>query len=1770
MKILIVEDDELNAYALTAVLTNQNYVVEVAADGDAAWDLVQTYDYDLILLDVMLPKRDGISLCRQIRSNGKQMPILLLTGCDSSHEKAIGLDAGADDYVVKPFDEEELVARVRALLRRGATNSQPILECGDLRLDPSSCEVTYGQELLSLTPKEYALLELFLRNRRRVFSCSMILEHLWSYEDTPGEDAVRTHIKGLRMKLRNVGVPSDLIETVYGIGYRLKPQEESKGTGEQGNKGAGEKKKSPTSHSKSQTETTLTAIAGVWQKFYGRVDQQVKVIEQAALAITQEAPDLELYSQARQEAHTLAGSLGTFGLPEGSKLARQIEQLLKSGTSWTPREISKLQNWVQALRQEVAAPKPAASSPSVTNSLPLVLVVDRDATLAEQLTQASADCEFQVTTSTSLKQARKILYQEHPSVVLLDPQVAPHQEDSLSFLAELAQCKPSIPVIVFTEQTGFQHRLQLARHGEHTFLQKPQGISEVLGAIAHILQQVPHAEAKVLAVDDDPKILALLQTLLCPWGLKVITLDDPRRFWETLKAETPDLLILDVEMPHTNGIELCQVVRNDAEWGEIPILFLTVHSDAEIVNQVYSVGADDFVSKPIIGPELVTRIINRLERVKLLRRVSQRHGAGEQGSRGAGKQGSRGEKSHTQSPIPSPQSPVPSPFFTNGRAIFDTQPECVTIVAADGTLLEINPAGVAILEADNAAALVGKSIYNLIAPEYQPAFRQLHQSVCQGQQASLEFELITCENHRRWMETQAVPLHNAADGSLVQLAITRDITHYKQVKAEIQRVYRTLQTLSNCNQVLVRAEDEDDLLHQVCDIIVHVGGYRLAWVAYAEDDTMKSIRPVAQAGYEEGYLRSLNLTWADTIHGQGPTGTAIRTGKTTIIQNILTDSRYEIWRCQAISRGYAAAIALPMLANGQAFGALNIYADEADAFDVNEVKLLEELTADLAYGILALRNQRDRQLAEAALQESEESLTLALEAVNLGIWDWNLTTNHITCSDSHARLFGLEPGKFNGAYEIFKACISPEDWPGLERAFQTAQQQKTDFNHEFRVVWPDGSIHWLEGTGKLYYNEQGAAVRILGTTRDISNRKQIEAALQTAKNELELRVAERTVELVNVNQQLHSELEERQRVEAALRISQVRLARILDIADDAIISIDGNQKITIFNQGAEKIFGYSAQEIIGQRLDVLLPQRFVEAHRQHVTGFRQAPSLARRMGERREIYGCRQDGTEFPAEASISKLHIDNELIYTVILRDVTERKQIERMKDEFVSVVSHELRTPLTSIHGSLGMLTSGLLPADSEQGKRLLQIATDSTERLVRLINDILDIERIESGKVKMERETCNLTELIESAVSIMQPLANKAGVKLSISSPSVQLWVDPDRIVQTLTNLLSNAIKFSARDKTVWLVAQPYGDEVLLTVKDTGRGIPSDKLDTIFERFQQVDSSDSRNHDGTGLGLAICQSIVQQHGGRIWVESIVGEGSTFYFTLPILPVSPSVELVDSLPSHSPLSTTHSPLVLVCDDDPVIRLEIQTLLETGGYRVMTVASGEDAIALASEEHPDVILLDLLMPGMNGWETMALLKERSETKDIPIVICSVYKQTSTSQNSADFVDWVSKPVQESYLLDSLRGVITKSSQRARILIVEDDPDLAELLTTLFERHDIETFQARTGREAIRLSQEVKPDLLILDLILPESDGFAVVDWLQQHNHLCNIPLVVYSAKDLDESERKRLKLGNTEFLTKGRVTTQEFEQRVIELLQRITHNSQEISRHENQANSSS
>ncbi|AFY76962.1 PAS domain S-box [Pleurocapsa sp. PCC 7327] len=621
-------------------------------------------------------------------------------------------------------------------------------------------------------------------------------------------------------------------------------------------------------------------------------------------------------------------------------------------------------------------------------------------------------------------------------------------------------------------------------------------------------------------------------------------------------------------------------------------------------------------------------------------------------------------------------------------------------------------------------------------------------------------------------------------------------------------------------------------------------------------------------------------------------------------------------------------------------------------------------------------------------------------------------------------------------------------------------------------------------------------------------------------------------------QLLEREIRQRQEI-ARSQEELLVVTNALESAVEGISRLDVQGRYIYVNQAYASMVGYAPEELIGMDWQAIVHPEDREKMRAAYQKL-----LANGKAEM-EVRALRKDGSVFDKQVVMVKVSDKQQFVgHYCFMKDISDRREIERLKDEFVSIVSHELRTPLTSILGALDLLASGVLSSQPERSQHMLNIAAKNADRLVRLINDILDIERIESGKATITKQACDAANLMTASVEVMQSMAVAAGVTLSVSPLSVRLWADPDRIVQVFTNLLSNAIKFSPPGSTVWLTAEVREKEpsyILFRVRDQGRGIPPDKIETIFGRFQQVDASDSRQKGGTGLGLAVCRSIVQHHGGQIWAESLLGEGSTFSFTLPLAQ------------EEEIKASTHpsGPLVLVCDDDASVRSVVRMVLEHQDYQVITAASGQEAVKLAAQEQPDVILLNLMMPGMNGWETLATLKERAQTKNIPVIILSGLFPDARKA-TPEVSDWIVKPPDERSLLQALERILTDPNRKVKVLIVEDDADLAQILIAMFDRHGIETYHAQTGREAIQLSQQIFPDLLVLDLILPECDGFAVVDWLRQHNRLCQVPLVVYTSKDLDDSERERLKLGQTLFLTKGRITPEQFEQRVIKLLGRI------------------
>lgn len=691
-----------------------------------------------------------------------------------------------------------------------------------------------------------------------------------------------------------------------------------------------------------------------------------------------------------------------------------------------------------------------------------------------------------------------------------------------------------------------------------------------------------------------------------------------------------------------------------------------------------------------------------------------------------------------------------------------------------------------------------------------------------------------------------------------------------------------------------------------------------------------------------------------------------------------------------------------------------------------------------------------RQAEEIA--KLHQQLMMALKAAKMGVWDWDLLQNTIVWSIGHHQLFGLVEQDSIDTYEAFKQLIDPRDQESVNLALNQALREQHDYYQEFRMVWPDGNIHWIEGRGKFFLNDAGQAVRFLGTVVEVSDRKLAEIELQQLNLNLENRVQRRTLDLENsqaalqqqiqkqqlvmaialrirqslhineilntavteirefihadrvliyrfksdysgsvvvesvgddwttllnvevedtcfmetreakcrqrnfqtiedidtadlnecyrdllaqfqikanlvvpilqgeklwgllvtnqcgtsrkwqsweidflqtlatqvgiaiqqseLYQQLEQELLERQRVETALRRSENLFRSLNESAPVGIFKTDAQGRMLYSNPCCQKICGFTLEQSMGdgwinfihpEDLDVFVPQWIsgVSTHQQLCTE-------VRFVHEDTTFRICRL--VAVPIFADASKF-----MGYVGTIEDITDDRAMEKMKNEFISIVSHELRTPLTSIRASLGLLTASSIRNQPEKMQKILEIASSNTERLTRLLNDILDLERLENNTFVFNKTSCDAITLLRKAVESLETIAKRDNISLQILPGSGQVWIDEDRILQTLVNLISNAVKFSPPHTTIQLSVEEMPDSYLFKIQDQGRGIPSDKIESIFGKFQQVDASDSRQKGGTGLGLAICRSIIQQHGGKIWAESVLGEGSTFYFSIP-----------------------------------------------------------------------------------------------------------------------------------------------------------------------------------------------------------------------------------------------------------------------------------------------
>jgi PAS domain S-box-containing protein len=483
--------------------------------------------------------------------------------------------------------------------------------------------------------------------------------------------------------------------------------------------------------------------------------------------------------------------------------------------------------------------------------------------------------------------------------------------------------------------------------------------------------------------------------------------------------------------------------------------------------------------------------------------------------------------------------------------------------------------------------------------------------------------------------------------------------------------------------------------------------------------------------------------------------------------------------------------------------------------------------------------------------------------------------------------------------------------------------------------------------------------------------------------------------------------------------------------------------------------------------------------------------------------------------------------------QDITRLRELDRMKDDFVSVVSHELRTPLTAIRGSLQLLLADELSVPNPDDRELLEVGLKSCDRLVRIINDILDISKIEAGQLKLNRRPLAVNEIVQHSVDGVQQIAMENDVRFIVDVPRTLSPVmgDADRLTQALVNLLSNAVKFAPPHSVVNVAAREEGAFVLLSVQDYGHGIAPEDLSRLFGKFQQLDGTAARRKGGTGLGLTITKAIIEEHGGHVTVDSTVGEGTTFTMAVPRgegaaeawQPKSAAASVASASPPDAAERT-----VLVVDDDSSVRLMVRRALEMMNHKVIEAASGREAVERAKRDRPDAITLDLMMPDKDGWWVLEQLRADSETASIPVVVVT---GTDTDQ-LATIHPVLRKPFDTLALIDNVSDLL-RGRRGATVLLADDDAEIRRVLREALQRQGFTVIEAADGQQALDMVQGDSFDLVVLDLHMPFVHGHDIVRALRQPERKRRIPIIVLSGSVGERHSMQSIVLGASVFMPK-------------------------------------
>jgi len=1058
--------------------------------------------------------------------------------------------------------------------------------------------------------------------------------------------------------------------------------------------------------------------------------------------------------------------------------------------------------------------------------------------------------------------------------------------------------------------------------------------------------------------------------------------------------------------------------------------------------------------------------------------------------------------------------------------------------AVDYRILDVNPSFEIITCLDREIAIGSKAseLYGTGKPPYIEIYAKV---AATGQPDSFETYFPPMDKHFR------ISIFSPRRGQFA--TIFSDITERKQVEERLRRQSAVLESINKVLLESLACETVEEVAQNCLAVAEELTSSKFGFICEVNESGRFDTIAISNPGWDACIISKTNaVSILNDLEIRGIRGRVIKDERAIIFNEPTSHSDW-----LDLPEGHpqiTCFMGVPLKSANKTIGMIGL-ANKESGYDLVDGKAIETLSITFVEALMRKRDDEEltqyrehleelvderaaqltttneqlqqeiteRERAESALSDERNMLRTLIDSLPDYIFVKDTESRFIINNTSHSRVLGVTtPEEVIGKtdFDFFPEELAKQYYADEQSIIQSGQPL---INREEFTLDKDGKKQWLLTSKVPSRDSNGSIVGFVGVSRDITERKLVQEALQR---------------------------------------EMAKLEAMISGMEEGVMFADTQDCIVEANPYLCQLMQMNRDEVIGKTLLDLHYGADTDWLRNQIQTFRSQPDSPPAI-----IQCSLRDSQMILRMQPIYRSGVYDGVLLNII--DVTElinaKREAEKAnlaKSEFLANMSHELRTPLNSIIGFAEVLRDGICgELNEEQTESVLDIY-ESGKHLLQMINDILDLSKVEAGKMELQLEEFPLPDAINDIQSIIRDIANKKRLKLQVVVPEVlpNFYADQMKFKQIMYNLLSNAVKFTPDEGSITIEAGLSNDEFLVSVADTGIGIHQKEQEAIFDEFKQVDSSRSRQYEGTGLGLALTKRLVELHGGKIWLDSEgLGKGSKFSFTLPTRELD--VEAIPSVsekttPTIQVPDTSMGKTILVVEDNLQAAQLLCIHLNEAGYNTIVASDGVQAVKMAQEIKPFAITLDIMLPEKDGWQVMQELKSFQDTRDIPVIIISVIDNQRIGF-SMDAVGYLVKPVSKGQLtciLDKVEFAVNQKNVTPRILIIDDNLEDLRLMETILHGEGLDVLRASDGPEGVVKAIEEHPDLIVLDLLMPDMNGFDVVESLQKHPETQKIPIIICTVKELTDEDREMLNSKVRSIVQKG----ENAKKRLLEAVRKI------------------